>query len=289
MQGQLRETVARIADSSSQLAAAAEELNAVTEASSEGLRRQNEEVEQAATAVNEMTTAVEDVARNAVSTSEASSQSSRSAEHGRERVEMTLTAIAELSQEAAQTATAVQVLESQSQEIGSVLDVIRAIADQTNLLALNAAIEAARAGEAGRGFAVVADEVRALAGRTQQSTLEIEQMIAGMREGTGQVLAGMERNTDKVRTTRELAHKAGAALDEITHSTHLIHDRNTVIATAAEQQAQVAREIDRALVSIRDHSIQSATGARQTSAASSELSALAAQLMQLVGRFQIAR
>ena len=175
----------------------------------------------------------------------------------------------------------------QSQEIGKVLDVIRAIAEQTNLLALNAAIEAARAGESGRGFAVVADEVRALAHRTQNSTQEIEQMVSGMRTGASQALASMQASNGRARETRELAQSAGTALGEITSGISEMYERNLVIASAAEEQAQVAREVDRNLVNIRDLSVQSATGAHQTSASSHELSRLAADLSRLVGRFSV--
>ncbi|WP_412547913.1 methyl-accepting chemotaxis protein [Pseudomonas sp. PDM16] len=287
MQNNLRETLAQISGSSTQLAAAAEELNAVTEEAGRGLQQQNDEIEQAATAVNEMSAAVDEVARNAVSTSEASKASNQSAQVGHERVADTIEAITTLSAEVESTAGLVRELAAQSQDIGKVLDVIRAIAEQTNLLALNAAIEAARAGESGRGFAVVADEVRALAHRTQQSTLEIEQMVSGMRNGASQALSSMQASTGKARSTRELAESAGAALSDITGSIGEMYERNLVIASAAEEQAQVAREVDRNLVNIRDLSVQSATGAHQTSASSHELSRLAADLHRLVGRFSL--
>ncbi|WP_419096369.1 methyl-accepting chemotaxis protein [Pseudomonas sp. UBA7530] len=287
MQQRLRDTLAEISGSSTQLAAAAEELNAVTEEAGRGIQRQNDEIEQAATAVNEMSAAVDEVARNAVSTSEASKTSNQSAQSGQARVAETIAAISDLSGEVESTSSLVQRVAEQSQEIGKVLDVIRAIAEQTNLLALNAAIEAARAGESGRGFAVVADEVRALAHRTQNSTQEIEQMVSSMRTGASQALTSMQSSNDRARATRELAQSAGSALDEITVGISEMYERNLVIASAAEQQAQVAREVDRNLVNIRDLSLQSATGAHQTSASSHELSRLAADLNQLVGRFRV--
>jgi methyl-accepting chemotaxis protein len=287
MQQNLRETLQGISGSATQLATAADELSAVTVDSTQGLQEQNNEIEQAATAVNEMTAAVEEVARNAVSTSDATRQSSQSAQLGQERVSETASAINALASDVQNTGKLVQSLANQSQDIGKVLDVIRAIAEQTNLLALNAAIEAARAGESGRGFAVVADEVRALAYRTQQSTQEIEQMVQGMRSGSSQALESMQASASRAASTLVLAERAGEALVTITASVHEIHERNLVIASAAEEQAQVAREVDRNLVNIRDLSVRSAAGADQTSASSHELSQLANALQGMVRRFQL--
>jgi methyl-accepting chemotaxis protein len=287
MQQNLRETLQGISGSATQLASAADELNVVTLDSTQGLQQQNNEIEQAATAVNEMTTAVEEVARNAVSTSDATRQSSDSAQLGQERVSETASAISALAADVQHTGELVQSLANQSQDIGKVLDVIRAIAEQTNLLALNAAIEAARAGESGRGFAVVADEVRALAHRTQQSTQEIEQMVQGMRNGSSLALESMQASAARASTTLSMAARAGEALQTITASVHEIHERNLVIASAAEEQAQVAREVDRNLVNIRDLSVRSAAGADQTSASSHELSKLANALQGMVRRFQL--
>ncbi|QVW22574.1 methyl-accepting chemotaxis protein [Pseudomonas hormoni] len=287
MQQNLRETLQAISGSATQLATAADELNAVTLDSTQGLQQQNNEIEQAATAVNEMTSAVEEVARNAVSTSDATRQSSESAHLGQERVSETASAISALAKDVQHTGELVQSLANQSQDIGKVLDVIRAIAEQTNLLALNAAIEAARAGESGRGFAVVADEVRALAHRTQQSTQEIEQMVQGMRNGSSLALDSMNASASRAASTLVLAERAGEALQTITASVHEIHERNLVIASAAEEQAQVAREVDRNLVNIRDLSVRSASGADQTSASSHELSKLANALQGMVQRFRV--
>ncbi|MBD0706402.1 methyl-accepting chemotaxis protein [Pseudomonas sp. JL2] len=287
MQQNLRETLQGISGSATQLATAADELNAVTVDSTHSLQQQNNEIEQAATAVTEMTTAVEEVARNAVSTSDATRQSSESASLGQQRVSDTVDAIGALASDVQVTGGLVQSLANQSQDIGKVLDVIRAIAEQTNLLALNAAIEAARAGESGRGFAVVADEVRALAYRTQQSTQEIEQMVQGMRSGATQALDSMQASSSRAARTLAMAERAGEALQTITASVNEIHERNLVIASAAEEQAQVAREVDRNLVNIRDLSVRSATGADQTSASSHELSQLANSLRTMVQRFQV--
>ncbi|MBV7489424.1 methyl-accepting chemotaxis protein [Pseudomonas jessenii] len=287
MQEKLRDTLQRISGSATQLASAAEELNSVTDESARGLTRQNNEIEQAATAVNEMTSAVEEVARNAVSTSEASKNATTSAGDGRDLVQETVSAIERMSADVQSTATLIGDLANESRDIGKVLDVIRGLADQTNLLALNAAIEAARAGEAGRGFAVVADEVRALAHRTQQSTSEIERMIGSIQSGTEHAVDSMRNSTERAESTLNIARGAGMSLDTINSAIVEINERNLVIASAAEEQAQVAREVDRNLVNIRDLSVQSATGANQTSAASNELSRLAVDLNTLVGRFSL--
>ncbi len=287
MQDKLRDTLQRIAGSATQLASAAEELNAVTDESARGLTQQNNEIEQAATAVNEMTSAVEEVARNAVSTSEASRNATTSAGDGRDLVQETVSAIERMSGDVQATATLIGDLANESRDIGKVLDVIRGLADQTNLLALNAAIEAARAGEAGRGFAVVADEVRALAHRTQQSTSEIERMIGSIQAGTEHAVDSMRNSTERAESTLNIAKGAGLSLDTINAAIVEINERNLVIASAAEEQAQVAREVDRNLVNIRDLSVQSATGASQTSAASNELSRLAVDLNGMVGRFRL--
>ena len=287
MQHKLRDTLQRIAGSATQLASAAEELNAVTDESARGLTQQNNEIEQAATAVNEMTSAVEEVARNAVSTSEASRNATTSAGDGRVLVQETVSAIERMSTDVQATASLIGDLANESRDIGKVLDVIRGLADQTNLLALNAAIEAARAGEAGRGFAVVADEVRALAHRTQQSTSEIERMIGSIQTGTEHAVDSMRNSTERAESTLNIARGAGLSLDTINTAIVEINERNLVIASAAEEQAQVAREVDRNLVNIRDLSVQSATGASQTSAASGELSRLAVDLNGMVGRFRL--
>lgn len=287
MQVSLRGTIQHIADSANQLASASEQLHSVTEDSTRGLHQQNAEIEQAATAVNEMTSAVEEVARNAVSTSEASRQADQTSRNGREQVGQTVSSIVRLAEDVTQTSGSVEHLANHVRDISQVLSVIRAIAEQTNLLALNAAIEAARAGEQGRGFAVVADEVRALAHRTQQSTQEIEQMIAAIDQGTSQAVAAMRTSCERVDFTLEVARAAGMALDEIAQSISAINERNLVIASASEEQANVAREVDRNLLNIRDLSQQSSAGADQTSAASQELSRLAVDLNGVVQRFQL--
>jgi methyl-accepting chemotaxis protein len=286
MQRSLKDTVQQMAGASSQLAAAAEELHAVTEETSRGQVRQHDEVQQAATAVNEMTAAVEEVARNAASTSTVSQDTSREAQQGREQVQQAAQAMAVMTSEITDSTQKVQTLEGQVREIGKVLEVIRGIAEQTNLLALNAAIEAARAGEQGRGFAVVADEVRALAHRTQGSTGEIERMMSAVRSSAEEAVGAMYKSQSLAGDTQERANRAGEALDRITAGVASIEERNLVIASAAEEQAQVAREVDRNLVNIQDLSTQTATGAQQTAASSQELSRLASSFQGLVAQFR---
>jgi len=287
MQHNLRDTIRRISESSTQLASASEELSSVTEDATRGLHQQSQEIEQAATAVNQMTAAVEEVANNAVATSEASRESDRIARQGREQVQQTVISIEFLAGDVTQNAAKVEDLAQKIHGISKVLDVIRSIAEQTNLLALNAAIEAARAGDAGRGFAVVADEVRALAHRTQQSTQEIEQMIGGIQQGTDSAVSSMQQSNTRARSTLELAKSAGMALEEIASAFTLINERNLVIASASEEQAAVAREVDRNLMNIRDLAMQTSAGANQTSAASQELSKLAVDLNGMVARFSV--
>jgi len=287
MQENLRDTLRRISESSNQLASASEELSCVTEDATRGLHQQSQEIEQAVTAVNQMTAAVEEVASNAVATSQASRESDRVAQHGRAQVQQTVVSIEALANDVTANVTQVGDLAQKVYGISKVLDVIRSIAEQTNLLALNAAIEAARAGDAGRGFAVVADEVRALAHRTQQSTQEIEQMIGGIQQGTDQAVSSMQQSNTRARSTLEIAKSAGTALEEIASAFTLINERNLVIASASEEQAAVAREVDRNLMNIRDLAHQTSTGANQTSAASHELSRLAVDLNTLVARFSV--
>lgn len=287
MQDNLRTTITQIGNSSVQLASAGEELSSVAEESSRNLQRQNDEIQQAASAVTEMSAAVDEVARNAVSTAEESNESSRLAHDGRDKVHHTVAALKSMSEEFGRTSALIGGLAEQSKDIGKVLDVIRAIAEQTNLLALNAAIEAARAGEAGRGFAVVADEVRALAHRTQVSTQEIEQMISKVQGGTAAAVESMKGSVEHAGKTLTVAEQAGGALEQIYQKAGQIGERNLLIASASEEQAAVAREVDRNIVNISDLSTQSAAGANQTSAATYELARLATDLNTLVSRFVI--
>ena len=287
MQDNLRGTLERLTLSSNPLASTSEEMSAVTETGLRGIQRQNDELAQAATAVNQMTTAVEEVARNASAASAAAQDSRSSADLGQRRVEETLTTIHALHAAVASSSGEIDGLAAQVQRISGVLDVIRGIAEQTNLLALNAAIEAARAGEAGRGFAVVADEVRALAARTQQSTGEIEDMIGAIQGGAGKAVDAMATSNQQAAACLEVAAAAGEALAEIGRHIVQITERNLSISAATEEQAQVAREVDRNLTSIRDLSTQNAAGASQTATASTDLARLAGELNGAVRQFRL--
>ncbi|MDK4198954.1 methyl-accepting chemotaxis protein [Pseudomonas sp. HR1] len=287
MQGNLRDTVSHIADSSTQLASAAEEMTAVIDEAGRGYVRQNDEVNQAASAVTEMSSAVEEVARNAADAASTSLHTQTLTSDGLDKVTRTVQSIEALAQNVASTSEQIQALSSRAQDINAVVEVIRGIAEQTNLLALNAAIEAARAGEQGRGFAVVADEVRALAHRTQQSTREIEQMIGAIQSDSSLAVKAMAESQQLAGESTSVAQLANVSLEQIAASISQINDRNAVIATAAEEQAQVAREIDRNITSIRDLATQSATGATQTASASAEVSKLATGLNRVVREFAV--
>ncbi|MHC8287000.1 methyl-accepting chemotaxis protein [Pseudomonas sp. XS1P51] len=287
MQENLKATVQRITDASEQLATASGNMSLITQTTGNGLIRQNDEIQQAATAVTQMTTAVDEVARNAVSTSQVSQETDACTQNGQVKVQQTIKSIEDMVNEIDASSTMVVDLAAQTKAISSVLDVIRAIAEQTNLLALNAAIEAARAGEQGRGFAVVADEVRALAHRTQSSTGEIEGMIGAVQNRAQQAARAMSETQKLANRTRSLAREAGAALDVIASGVTQISERNRVIAGASEEQAHVAREVDRNLINIRSLSAQTAEGVEQTGASSEELSRLSDSLNKLVTRFRL--
>ncbi|WP_425357909.1 methyl-accepting chemotaxis protein [Pseudomonas asplenii] len=234
-----------------------------------------------------MTQAVEEVARNAASTSEASRSSNSAARSGQEELNVTLASITHLVGNVGDASAQAQLLSAHTQAISKVLEVIRAVSEQTNLLALNAAIEAARAGEAGRGFAVVADEVRGLAHRTGESTREIESMIEQVHVGTHNTVKALELSTSQAEHTHSQATSANQALSSIVKSGAEIDERNLVIASASEEQAQVAREVDQNLVRIRDLSAQSAVRASQTTGASQTLAQLAGELNVTIGRFTL--
>ena len=287
MAGNLRQLIGRIGDGVTQIASAAEELSAVTEQTSAGVNAQKVETDQVATAMNEMAATVHDVARNAEQASEAAASADREAAQGDRLVRQALGQVDRLAAEVGRSTESVQQLRRESDKIGSVLDVIKTVADQTNLLALNAAIEAARAGEAGRGFAVVADEVRGLAQRTQQSTEEIQELIAGLQNGSQQAAGMMESSLELTEDTLRLAREAGDSLTSITGAVSAIQSMNQQIAAAAEQQSAVAEEINRSVFNVRDISEQTAAASDQTAASSVELARLGNELQQMVGRFRV--
>ena len=287
MRNNLYNMVTQMVDSSSQLAAASEELAAVSEETNQNIHNQQSEVEQAATAINEMTATIQEVARNAASTSETARSTNTATVDGQNVVTLTVSSINQLSSEIENASAVIHQLESHSEDIGGVLDVIKNIAEQTNLLALNAAIEAARAGEQGRGFAVVADEVRTLASRTQESTQEIESMIEKLQSGSRQAVHAMESSSKQAVLSVEQANSAGDALQTITESVSLISDMSTQIATAAEEQSTVADEINRNITSVSDLGNQTAAGANETTASSEELVRLAVGLQELIAQFKV--
>ena len=287
MQQKLRDAIGHIASSASQLASAAEELNAVTDESARAIQQQNDEVQQAATAITEMSSAVDEVAATAMKTSDASAQSANLAKDGSHKVTQTRAVIGKMNTEVQQSVTVINVLAEKVSSINQVLEVIRSVAEQTNLLALNAAIEAARAGDAGRGFAVVADEVRSLAHRTQTSTGEIEQMIQQVQGSVREAVGAMGLISQNAGDAQNVAEEAAAALSRIAENITSISDQNHVIASAAEEQSKVAREIDRNIITISDLANQTSAGSQQTSASATELSRLAIQLNELVNRFKV--
>lgn len=285
MRTNLHSTIDQIYAAATQLSQSVQEMGSIAEASALNLQLQNTEIEQAAVAVNQMSQAANEVAGNASNTVTESEASTRAAAQGQDKLSATILSIKELTENVLDSSHQAEGLAERTQSISSILDVIRAIANQTNLLALNAAIEAARAGEAGRGFAVVADEVRSLAQRTSASTAEIEGLISGVQQSTQQTASSLRHTATQANLTMEQAASTGEALQVIIHSTATINDRNLLIASAAEQQAQVATEVDRNLSSIRDLSSQTASGAQQTTVASNALSMLANDLNLMVQRF----
>lgn len=282
-----RKAIAQVLSGNSQLATASEELSAITEQSTRSVGQQQSETEQAATAMNEMTNTVQEVARNAGQAAESAREADRQAHGGKQVVVDTIQSIHSLAREVERATEVINKLKSDSENIGVVLEVIKDIADQTNLLALNAAIEAARAGEQGRGFAVVADEVRKLAHRTQQSTQEIQRIISTVQAGAGDAVASMQQGREQAVNTVAQAGKAGESLEAIVAAIATINDMNTHIASAAEEQSAVAEEINRNVLNVRDIANQNAAGAQQTAQASNELARLAAEQQALVSNFKV--
>ncbi|MEE4673225.1 methyl-accepting chemotaxis protein [Pseudomonas alliivorans] len=283
----LRGLIGGIGNGITQIATAAEELSAGSEQTSAGVAQQKNEVDQVATAMNEMASTVQEVARNTEDASKAAKQASERAAHGSSVVQHATREIGQLAGEVKELGQAMQRLTEDSGKIGSVIDVIKAVAEQTNLLALNAAIEAARAGEQGRGFAVVADEVRSLAQRTQNSTTEIEALIQALQQGTSAASGLMDASLQRTEGTVVLARQAEQALVEINQSIGTIEQMSQQISASAEQQSAVTEEINRSVLSVRDIADQSAAATEQSAASTVELARLGSDLQNMVARFRI--
>ncbi|MEH8163998.1 chemotaxis protein [Aeromonas allosaccharophila] len=287
MQGSLSDLVSEIAGSVSQLSSAVEEVSAISSQSASGMAIQQNEVSQVATAMNEMQSTVNEVARNTTDAMSAAKDASRTSAAGSEVVRSSIASIEEVSVKIEQAGTVVQQLEADSANISVVLDVIRDIAGQTNLLALNAAIEAARAGEQGRGFAVVADEVRSLAQRTQDSTAEISKMIELLQSRAAEAGNAMQLSRHQMQESVGLARDAGTSIDTINGAVVRITDMNTLIATATEEQNAVTEELNRSIVNIHNAADENAQGAHQIAQACGELSKLANTLHHMTQRFTL--
>ncbi|GLO11653.1 methyl-accepting chemotaxis protein [Pseudomonas putida] len=283
----LRELIGGIDQGVGQLSQAATQLATSSEDTKLRINQQREETDQVATAMNQMSATVQEVAQNAEQASLAATNADQQAQLGDQVVAEAIGRIEQLAGQMDHCLAAMQHLAGESQRIGSILDVIKSVSEQTNLLALNAAIEAARAGEAGRGFAVVADEVRGLAQRTSTATEEIGQLIDSLHNGTDEVTRLLDNSKNLTEQSVDLSRRAGAALSQITDTVSSIQGMNQQIATASEEQSVVAEQINRSVISVRDASDQTSAASEQTAASSGELEQLGQQLRGMVGRFNI--
>jgi methyl-accepting chemotaxis protein len=274
-------------NSTLQVAAASAQLAGNSESTLQGVQRQSIETEQVATAMNEMTATVQEVARNATQAAVSAHDANDDAQSGQQVVSTTIKAIHKLASEIESAAQVIQKVEDDSVRIGSVVDVIRGIAEQTNLLALNAAIEAARAGEQGRGFAVVADEVRTLASRTQESTQEIQKMIEQLQTGSKQAVKVMQESRQQADDSVQQAELAGESLQGIARAISTINDMNIQIASAAEEQNAVAEEINRNINNISQVTFETSEGTQQITLSSNELAKISKELQRLVAQFKV--
>jgi len=284
---QISEVIREIGSATAQVATAAEQSSAVALQTSNNVAQQRQGTDQVVTAISEMSATVKDVARSTTDAAEMSQRVNASTVQGKAEIENTISLIQGLEVQAEQTARILDELKGESDSISSVLDVIRGVADQTNLLALNAAIEAARAGEQGRGFAVVADEVRNLAKKTQDSTVSIQKMIANLQSGSDRAASSMQETLGKAQAGASNVVRAGELLEEIAEGIATISDRNIQVASAAEEQSLVAEEIHRNVNDINALVIQVSAGAEQTAVTSRELARLAEHQQGLVGRFKV--
>ena len=282
----IAQLVRQIKPVSNNISMTAASLNQAVQSNQRIASQQHHETDGVAAAMNEMLATTQEVANSAQLAADSAADANHRAQHGRQAVEETISSILLLGKELSHTVSLATELEQDSQQIGSILDVIRGIAEQTNLLALNAAIEAARAGEQGRGFAVVADEVRTLATRTQKSTDEIQQMIAKLQKGTNAVADSMEKTQEQSNKTATQAGVAGDALSEIVSSIDVITDMNHQIASAAEQQSKALDEINRNVNNISDLASESIAHNQSTSNASHQLQQVGLELNQLMGQFK---
>tara|TARA_R110001606_G_scaffold389355_1_gene555415 strand:- start:178 stop:2217 length:2040 start_codon:yes stop_codon:yes gene_type:complete len=283
----LQGIISEVVNSSNQLASTAEEMTQVSRESSRGISQQNSEIIQIATSVNEMAATVEEVARNTENATGAAQNADNEAKSGNALVKETLESIKMLVSDVSKSAETLDKLKQKSENIGTVLDVIKGIAEQTNLLALNAAIEAARAGEQGRGFAVVADEVRTLAGRTQNSTSEIEVIITELQTGAAQAFDVMETCRVRSNTTFEQGQQTGQFLGSVTKAINTILEMNTQIAVAAQEQSMVTQEVNRNITNIQDLTEETSAGAEQATVSSQEVAKLSSKLQSLVAQFKV--
>ncbi|WP_341581536.1 methyl-accepting chemotaxis protein [Marinobacter metalliresistant] len=283
----LRELIREIDTGASSIASSSEQLATVMNQTSKGVAEQQSQTDQVATAMNEMVATVNDVAKSAEAAFEGANDASEKSGNGEMAVRETLEFVADLNKQSANVMELLNGLQMETNNIGTVLDVIKSVAEQTNLLALNAAIEAARAGEQGRGFAVVADEVRSLAQRTQSSATEIETLVSNLVNSAETSVASMETGTKLAEQTLERAQFAGTAIQEMANGVEQIRQYNSQIATAAEEQSVVAEDINQNITLIRDVCDQSAASTEQVSAASEELARLAEGLSTQVARFKV--
>lgn len=287
MTANLRGLIGEMKDGVVQVASAAEQLSAVTEQTSAGVNSQKVETDQIATAMHEMTATTHEVARNAGEAARSAEEASQQAVQGEQAVSKAVHQIELLASEMESTKAAMATLRGNADSIGGVLDVIKAVAEQTNLLALNAAIEAARAGEAGRGFAVVADEVRGLAQRTRSSTDEIALLITGLGQSTDRMAVVLEQNIQLTDSSVGLSREAGDMLKRITQSVRAIESMNEQIACAAEQQSATGEEISRGVTTVRDIADQTAAASEETASSSMELARIGVRLQEMTHRFKV--
>jgi len=283
----IHQAISQVSNATIQIAAASTQMTSITEETTVAINAQQSETQQVATAINEMAATVTEVARSATEAASAASEADTQSNDGQQVVNASIEFIGKLASDVENAASVIEDLKSDSQSIGGVLDVIQGIAEQTNLLALNAAIEAARAGEQGRGFAVVADEVRTLAQRTQESTTQIKEMIDKLQSGAEKAVNVMTQGREQAQKSVEKANETGQSLEAITAAVATINLMNTQIASAAEEQNAVAEEINKNITRISDHAEKTSSGANSTAIASSELNGLSSELSTLMQQFRI--